>query len=132
MKRAVIDTHALVWYLAKPKRVGKRAMALLRDAERGKARVLVPSPVLVELALLGERGRKILGVAEALAALAQSEGLVLAPFGLAEARESSLLSAIADPFDPMMVATARAAECPLLSGDQAITETGLVPVVWDE
>jgi PIN domain nuclease of toxin-antitoxin system len=86
---------------------------------------------LIELALLREHGRKVLGVAEVLGALTQSEGLVLAPFGLAESREFSLLSSIPDPFDRMMVATARATECPLISADQAITDTGLVSILWD-
>jgi PIN domain nuclease of toxin-antitoxin system len=131
MNRAVADTHALVWFLARPKRLGKAASRLFLAAESGRARILVPCVLLVELALLHERGRKVLGVAEVLAAVAQSEGLAFAPFDAADAREFALLSSLADPFDRMMVATARALGCPLISADEVVTASGLVSVVWD-
>ncbi len=131
MKSAVIDTHALVWYLTRSARVGRGALAVLRAAERGKAQVLVPTMVLVEIALLREHGRRILDVAEVMAAVAQSRGLIFVPLGLSEGREFALLSAMSDPFDRMMVATACAAQCPLITADEAIAETNLVSILWD-
>jgi PIN domain nuclease of toxin-antitoxin system len=86
---------------------------------------------LVELALLREHGRKVLGVAEVMAAVAQSDSLAFTPFHLQEAREFALLSSLDDPFDRMMVATARVLGCALITGDEIITSSGLTPVVWD-
>jgi PIN domain nuclease of toxin-antitoxin system len=86
---------------------------------------------LVELRLLGEHGRKVLGVAEVLAAVAQSHGLTRVPFDWSHGRECALLSSLADPFDRMLVATARAVGCPLITADDVIAKSALVPVVWD-
>jgi PIN domain nuclease of toxin-antitoxin system len=85
----------------------------------------------MELSLLQERGRKVLGVAEVLAAVAQSHGLVWTPFDWSHGREFALLSSLADPFDRMLVATARACGCPLITADDMIAKRALVPVVWD-
>jgi len=131
MNRAVTDTHALVWYLARPKRLGRAATRLFLAAEAGRAQILIPSVLLVELALLREHGRKVLGVAEVMAAVAQSDSLAFTPFHLQEAREFALLSSLDDPFDRMMVATARVLGCALITGDEIITSSGLTPVVWD-
>jgi PIN domain nuclease of toxin-antitoxin system len=131
MNRAVADTHALIWYLARPKRLGRAASRLFLAAESGRARIFVPSVLLVELALLRERGRKVLGVAEVLTAVAQSNGLDFAPFDLPEAREFALLSSLPDPFDRMVVATARALGCPLITADDVVTSSGLASIVWD-
>ncbi len=131
MNRAVVDTHALVWYLARPRRLGKAALRMFRGAESGQSEILVPSLLLVELSLLHERGRKVLGVAEVLAAVAQSRGLTWTPFDWSHGREFALLSSLADPFDRMLVATARALGCPLITADEAISNSALVPLIWD-
>ncbi len=131
MSRAVVDTHALVWYLARPRRLGRAALRLFRSAESGQSEILVPSVLLVELSLLRERGRKVLGVAEVLAAVAQGRGFTWTPFDWTHGREFALLTSLTDPFDRMLVATARAVGCPLITADDVITRSALVPVVWD-
>jgi PIN domain nuclease of toxin-antitoxin system len=39
MKQACIDTHALIWYLSRPKRLGRAAARLLREADAGRAEI---------------------------------------------------------------------------------------------
>lgn len=131
MNKAVIDTHALVWYFARPRRLGRSALRHLRAAESGRAIALVPAICLVELALLRERGRRVLGVAEVETTLAKCRGVTVAAFGAAEAHEFALLGGVHDPFDRMVIATARANACPLATADEAITASGLVEVLWD-
>jgi PIN domain nuclease of toxin-antitoxin system len=131
MNRAVVDTHALIWFLARPRRLGAAALRLLRAAESGKAQALVPSIALVELSLLRERGRRVIGVAEVETALARCQGIAVADYGAAEAHEFALLDAVKDPFDRMVIATARAAGCAIVTADDQIASSGLVQVLWD-
>lgn len=130
MKEYVLDTHAFVWWATRPERLGKDAARALRAVDAGRARAWVPSIVGVELTLLREAGRRVLGVAELEAATRRNGEVRLLPQDLAQGMEFALLSLLEDPFDRMIVAAARAAGHPLITGDDRITNSGLVPVVW--
>lgn len=131
MKAAVIDTHALVWYLSDPKRLGKKARRHLSAVDKGRARVLIPAIVLVELALVREAGRRVIGPIEVEAAIAANANLEVLPLDLAQSKEFVLLGSCEDPFDRMLIAAARVVDAPLLSADQRIASSGLATVVWD-
>ncbi len=131
MKRACIDTHALVWYLSRPKRLGRAAARLLREAAAGRAEILIPGIVPIELALLQEAGRKVVGVPQIEACIAEQPAFRLQPLDLAQAMQFSLLTSLDDPFDRMVVAAARAANVPLLTADTAIEDSALVETIWD-
>ena len=50
----VVDTHALVFYLTEIERLGKRALAALRDPD---ARLIIPTIVLSEIKYLAHKRR---------------------------------------------------------------------------
>lgn len=131
MKEYVLDTHAFVWWTTRPKRLGRNAARVLRDVDAGRARAWLPSIVGVELILLAEAGRRLIGVAEIEAATKRNEGIRVLPQELTQVAEFALLTALADPFDRMIVAAARAAKHPLITADDTIAESGLVDVIWD-
>ncbi len=131
MKCVCIDTHALVWHLSKPKRLGKSAARLLRDADRGRVSVLVPAIVGIELALLRGAGRKTVGVPQLEALIAAQPAFSVLPLDLLQTREFALLETLPDPFDRMIVAAARVAGTPLVTADMGIRESALVDVIWD-
>lgn len=131
MKRACIDTHALVWYLARPARLGRRALRLLRDADAGRAEILVPAIVLIELSLLQEAGRRVPGAPQVEALVAAQPSFRIQPIDLALALEFILVSALRDPFDRMIVAAARTADAPLITADAAIEASALVETLWE-
>lgn len=131
MKSVCIDTHALVWHLSKPKRLGKSAARLLRDADRGRVSVLVPAIVGIELALLRGAGRKTVGVPQLEALIAAQPAFSVLPLDLLQTREFALLETLPDPFDRMIVAAARVAGTPLVTADMGIRESALVDVIWD-
>jgi PIN domain nuclease of toxin-antitoxin system len=64
VRACVLDTHALLWYLTKPERLGKRAARVLAQVDRGTTRAWIPAIVAVELVLLGEAGRTRVGLVE--------------------------------------------------------------------
>jgi PIN domain nuclease of toxin-antitoxin system len=131
MKRACIDTHVVVWHLSKPSRIRKRARRLLRDADAGRAEILVPAVVLVELSLLQESGRRVPGVAQVQALCATQPAFRVQPLAMADGLEFALLSALQDPFDRMIVAAARAAGLPLVTADETIRDSALVETIWE-
>jgi len=131
VKRVCIDTHALIWYLSKPKRLGKGAARLLREVDRGRVTVLVPAIVGIELVLLRRDGRKTVGIPQLEALVTAQPGFTLFPLDLAQTRELALLESVDDPFDRMIIAAARSAGTGLVSADATIRESGLVDVVWE-
>ena len=131
MTRICIDTHALILHLSRPKRLGRGAARLLRDADRGRATVLIPAIVGIELALLREAGRKTVGIPQLEAFVTAQPSFTLLPLDLAQTKEFALLEAVDDPFDRMIVAAARTTGTSLMSADTAIRDSGLVDVVWD-
>lgn len=131
MKRVCLDTHVLIWHLASPKRVGRTATRLLRDVDAGRAEALIPAIVVVELSLLREAGRRVVGPVEVEALTAAQPGFRVLPLDAEQGREFALLSSLRDPYDRLVVAAARCADAVLLTADDAITRSSLVDVAWD-
>ena len=131
MTRACIDTHALIWYLSRPKKLGRAAARRLRESDAGRAEILVPAIVLVELTLLREAGRNVIGVPQVEALLAAQPAFQLQPLDMAEVTEFALLDSLPDPFDRLIVAAARSADVPLISADTVIDASALVETIWD-
>jgi len=129
--RACIDTHALVWYVLKPGRLGRRARRVLAGADTGRTQVLVPAIVAVEVSVLRDTGRKTIGVSQLEALLKVQPAFALLAVDLAQAIEFSHLAAIRDPFDRLIVAAARVNGVPLVTADTAIHESALVYAIWD-
>jgi PIN domain nuclease of toxin-antitoxin system len=131
VRRACIDTHALVWYLSRPKRLGRSARSLLREADSGRVSVLVPAIVAIELSLLREAGRDIVGVPQLEALLAAQPAFRLLPLDLPQAREFALLQSVRDPFSRLILAAARTTGAPLITADATIHSSALVEAIWD-
>ena len=131
MKRACVDTHALVWYLVRPARLGRRALRILREADAGRAEILIPAITVIELTLLQEAGRKVPGAPQVGALLNAQPSFKLQPLDMKQGLEFVLLAALRDPFDRMIVAAARNAEVPLLTADETIQAAALVETIWD-
>jgi PIN domain nuclease of toxin-antitoxin system len=130
MNEYVLDTHAFVWWVSRPERLGRDAARVLRAVDVGRARAWVPSIIGVELTLLAEAGRLRLGVAELEAATRRNQEIRILSHDLVQASEFALIRSLVDPFDRMIVAAARATDLPLVTADSTIAASGLVDVVW--
>lgn len=131
MPPLVADTHALVWHLTAPRRVGRAARRALEAADEGRETCYVPAIVLIEVALLHERGRLRVGVAQVLDLLGGHPGYAILPMDIEQAVEFSALPGVRDPMDRMLLAAARATGARLLSADDALARHGTA-VLWDE
>ena len=134
MKRYVADTHSITWYLARNRRLSRRARRIFESAEEGYVQVLIPSIVLVEAIFLMQRWR--IPEAQVLKLFELSEdteaSICVVPLNMAVAQAVSDFGPVAIPDMPdrIIAATARALDVPLITVDPIITESELVEVIW--
>lgn len=125
----VLDTHVLLWWIKKHKRLSKPALRVIaRTPRRGVAAIS-----LWEIARLVEQERLKLDVEvedwleEALAI----DGVELLPLTAAIAARSTRLGAFhGDPADRLIVATALVHGAALVTADGPIEDSGIVETIW--
>jgi PIN domain nuclease of toxin-antitoxin system len=130
----VTDTHALIHHVTdRKRRLGRRARDVFDRADRGLDTIIVPFTVLEEVLLLSEIGRIHIPLPfrEFVISLDKAENVDLAVNDTAVLLEAASFSTIRDPYDRMIIAQARVAGLPLITGDDKIHESGLVRTVWD-
>lgn len=130
----VTDTHPLVfWASDRKRRLGKRAQRIFEEVEQGKHSVIVPIAVLEEAARLVEK--KVIRLAVPFrrwaAELDRSANFQVQPYTIEILLESVALTAIRDPADRAIVATARHLRCPLITADEIIQDGKWVDTVWE-
>ena len=129
----VADTHAFVWYqTGQHRRLGRAAHRVFRRVVAGRDQLRLPAISLFEVAILVERGRlrSPLTWGAWLAAARATRGFGVEPMGLDDVDLARDMVLLADPFDRLVVATARRLDAPLLTSDDRIASSGLVDVVW--
>jgi PIN domain nuclease of toxin-antitoxin system len=127
----LLDTHALVWAVAEPKRLSRAAASAIRRARREEG-VAVSAITLWELAALVARGRiRAYGTVEATVRLIV-EGVTVKPLTAEIAALATQFSDdySNDPADRLIGATARAEALPLVTRDERIRRCPLLKTVW--
>jgi PIN domain nuclease of toxin-antitoxin system len=126
----ILDTHAWIWWVAEPARLGKSARRTLEGARR----IGVPAIACLEVAALARRGRitldqPVLDWMQAALALPRVELLALSP-AVAVNAVTLPESFPGDPADRLIVATALVERGTLVTRDDRIRRSALVPTVW--
>jgi PIN domain nuclease of toxin-antitoxin system len=130
--RLLLDTHIAVRWLVTPRKLTREQLRALREAVRRRERVAVSAISLLELAVLfGEGGaRSDVAVRELLEDLDANPAFEILPLTAVVAAEVAALGGgLRDPADRAIVATARVFKLRLVTSDQRIIDSGLVPVV---
>ena len=130
MPSFVLDTHACVYSLVAPAKLGNKARRALRSVEAGRGEAWIPAAVVAELVLLRELGRIEIGLPQLRTALERAPALRFLALDLRQLDEFAVLGAIHDPFDRLIVAACRALGAKLLTKDRAVEEWGLVQTIW--
>jgi len=125
----VLDTHACLFALAAPAKLGRRARSALRRADELGETVWLPAAVVAEIVMLKELGRTELGLPALREAFASTCWRFL-PLDLDQLDEFAALTGIRDPFDRLIVAATRRTGAKLISRDRRLSETGLVDITW--
>lgn len=131
----VTDTHPLIWYLAKQdSKLPKKVLSAFKSAQDGSGtHIWVPAAVAWEISQLMRKTNriKLLGSFEELI----QENFFFKSITLTELLPQDLLIAHGlnlnrDPFDALIVATAKRLELPLVTADTDITDSGVCEVKW--
>ena len=130
MAEYVADTHSLLWYFARPKLLGPGATAAFAQVAAGQANLIVPVVVLAELIFALESKPLSADFDLVLSRLQASPNVTIADWTLARTLDLRALQAVPEMHDRLIVAEALARGATLVTRDQAVTASGLVPVVW--
>lgn len=126
----VTDTHSLLWFLARDKRLSRAAFNALNNAA---IPLTIPSIVLAEIAFLYSRGRVTVSVTAVLSELQRFPNSRIFPLDEVIAR---MLPTGLEMHDSIIVATTMlldqttGQEVALITRDEQITVSGLVLVIW--
>ena len=126
----ITDTHSLLWYLGGSPLLGDAARSAFDNAAAGTDQVSVPAIVLAELVMLIEKRRKSVDAASIFSTLRAAPGFRLTALTPQTALRIQSLTVLPDIHDRLIVAEAIEAGATLITRDEAITASGLVPVVW--
>jgi len=126
----IAGTHALLWYLGGSPRLGTAARAAFDETTNGSSEVSVPAIVLAELVMLAEKRRATIDATRVVAALRATPGFRFTSLSPEVALHTQSLIALPDIHDRLIVAEAIETGATLITRDQAITASGLVPTVW--
>lgn len=131
----VTDTHPLIWYLASTDRkLPREVLATFRSAEEGTgSHIWVPAAVAWELSQLMRKTERIT-LTSTFDELIK-ENFFFKNLTLTEVQPDDLIIAHSlafnrDPFDSLIVATAKRLSLPLITADVDITDSNSCDVFW--
>lgn len=129
--RHLLDTHILIRWLSEPRKLSREQYRVIEDVERRGGSVGVSAFSLLEIVLLAEGRKRIAaGLNELFAELETNATIRIMPFTTEVAKEMAAMGdSLRDPGDRVIVATARVHHLRLLTADERIIESNLVPVI---
>ena len=134
MKDFVADTHAIIWFLARSKKLSPKVRAIFQQAKAGQGHVIVPTMVLAEAIFLAQRQRIDPPVIKVLLGLSENpqDGIYLYPLNKEVITAFSRFGSNAVPelADRIIAATALHLDLPLLTVDSSIEASTLVKTIW--
>jgi PIN domain nuclease of toxin-antitoxin system len=130
---AVIDTHAVIWYLNADARLSHRAATFIEDARQRRLPVLVSSISLVEIIYLQEKNKIPLATLTRLQEALRSHDAILQVAELTDAAALAVnrvpRAEVPDMPDRIIAATALHLGVPVISRDGKI-KAALLNTIW--
>jgi len=130
MTTFITDTHSLFWYLGGSPLLGAAARSVFDEVASGSGQVSIPAIVLAELIMLVEKRRRGVDAMSIVVALRAAPGFRFTSLMPQTVLRIQSLTVLPDIYDRLIVAEALESGAPLITRDEAITASGLVPVVW--
>jgi len=110
----VLDTHPLVFYLLEPSRLSPKVQLLFADTAH---RFLIPTMSIMEIGYLVEVGRIETDMRQVVGYVHNDTSCEIVGFGTEELYETIECST-RDPFDRIILATAKARSLPIVTRDR--------------
>jgi predicted nucleic acid-binding protein len=125
----VADTMAIVSYLGKRKLLVS-VKAIFQSTDLGKAQILIPSIVLVEIGYLSEKGRIDIGISDVLNHLAHFSTYAEQALTFDIVAESYKITDIPELHDRLIGGTAAYLNLELITNDPFIQASTFVKTIW--
>ena len=131
LPRLLLDTHVLIRWLSETRKLSRPQLRALESAARRGEPVALSAISLLEIAVLVSGDRLALKVPldELFQSLNSNPAFRILPLTYEVALDVAALSVLRDPADRAIAATARVHRLRLVTSDQRIIESKLVPVV---
>jgi PIN domain nuclease of toxin-antitoxin system len=131
LPRLLLDTHVLIRWLFEPRKLSRPQLRALESAARRGEPVALSAISLLEIAVLasGEKPGLKVSLDEFFQSLNSNPAFRVLPLTYEVALDVAALSVLRDPADRAIAATARVHRLRLVTSDQRIIESKLVPVV---
>ena len=129
----ITDTHSLLWFtLNKHSSLSNKALSAFESAVKGESFIYIPVIVLWEVAILEQKQRIKLnnGFIDWTRQVLKTKSFGIAPLEPEIIALGTGYNFNNDPFDEMITAFASFMDLPLITKDNAITESGLVEIYW--
>ncbi len=127
---SLVDTHTLIWFLTKDKRLGRKAIEVLRKAESGDGTVIIPTIVLAEIMYICGKNKAELSFNKVLEKLIGSVNYLVCDLDIDTIIKASELDKIMEIHDRIIVASALLTGSKILTKDENIKESNYVEAVW--
>jgi PIN domain nuclease of toxin-antitoxin system len=125
----VIDTHPLVWYFEDSHRLSAAARQAFKDIEGGDAIGVVPTIVLAEIVHLADKKRIPLSINETIERLRKSSNFGITSLDLMVILLMVPLTSY-EIHDRVIIATSRSFGASLITKDEYIRQSKIVPCIW--
>jgi PIN domain nuclease of toxin-antitoxin system len=121
MKRLLLDTHVLIWWLANDMELGPEAKAMIAEPRNV---IAVSAASTWEISIKRALGKLV--VPENMDAIVEDEGFIKLPISLFHGEQAGSLPAYhRDPFDRMLIAQAQAEGLEIVTGDARFAQYGI-------
>lgn len=128
--RAVVDTHALWWYLKSPERLSAAATAVFRLAATGNAVIVVPAIVVAEFYYLSVKLGQAFTPSRLTAALDSVGGIELSDLGRNQLERLESYPEIPEMHDRLIAAEAAVLDAPIVTQDATLTASPQLETIW--
>lgn len=126
----VVDTHALVWYLAGDKRLGQKARKTLDNLETDENKLIINIIVLMEVLVLVEKKRVNFTWKEFDNKISQFPNTIIYPVGLDVLETMKTVGRKLELHDRIIIATALLHGEHIISKDREISEIKDLKIIW--
>jgi PIN domain nuclease of toxin-antitoxin system len=126
--RFLLDTHVVLRWINESKKLSREQVRVLRAAAAHQEAMALSAISLLEIAALEESGR-IHDDVRLIFSFLQSQAFQILPITFDIAIEAARLRVLRDPADRVIVATALVHRLQLVTSDQRIIDSKLVPFV---
>lgn len=128
MSSFVTDTQALVKFMMGKKVINDAAHQAYLSADKGKATIIIPAIVLMEVMYLFEKNRIEIGILQT-EDLMESQNYQFEPLSLEILKAASQIHDIPELHDRLIAATARYLDLPLITNDPVISKSEFVQIL---